>query len=1193
MSDTNEEAIEEELRIAVVMNGGVSLAIWIGGVSLELNRLTRSRRGASDVYARLCELVHCVPRVDVIAGSSAGGLNGGFLALAAAYDRPLDALADVWADNGGLLDLLRAPMDPDPPSLLRGDDYFLPELRKAYDKIAPPWLVGSADIVPPADAPLTLVMTTSVLNGQLREYRDDFGSQVREIDHKGQFRFERGRQARTDPFAESTITARLALASRSTASFPVAFEPSYVPVGKDAETDALHPDMDGHTTFTRSRYVLDGGVLVNKPMAPALDAIAAQSAERQVRRVLAYVVPDPGLPTEAEPDVRAEMPTVAKVLADALVSLPRAESIAAELEEIRARNRRARDRRVAAADLAGPLGRGELADLANALFPTYQTVRARRAVGNISDIVGPMTAPAATNGPPPWSYEELLVAFGADEETMRERLPFVPAEFTLDADPWDWGLAPSERAGFAALDLLRRAAAVAPARPALLATLGRYRGEVHERAETLRALRKGDTDFWQARAKVLGPPPADAVRRRTDLAAWADESIELWPVAEADPRESAADVAQRRDQERDAILEVTAQLVDSLVAAAPAVFEAVAADSRAADKWTAEEAHRVELIARGLGLDGGDSPETRRTCWHRLFELDVVQLSMNGRPPEPLEPIDLVQVSGDTPNGFGGPQSTATKLAGVQLGHFGAFYKRSWRINDWTWGRIDGATRLVQILLDPTRLRRLYNGQIDTLVKALREIAIGSDDDLAALWDRDLKNIERELAYLADPKLEPPPALTTTAFAVARRLHADILEKELPRLAQAVRVDQSEGAGVRGAGAAFASAYNDAGSGLGAATRLKLFAGAHIASEHITGEAGTDLFARTAGKAAAVAVATADSKRSGLGPARALTRTLRGFTLLLYALVASGSRGSRVGAWFVNAMLATGGALLAVTLLTYDAKPIVKTLAAALVLAGLAYAALRSKAWLLAVVLGFPLSALVALLYAPGGWATIRRHQTPVLVIAALVVAMMAIGSVRLAGRDPLVLRLPTWLLLVVLCAGAAATVAAFLWMQHVASPGMVRLEVLSPTRARALHVIARWQAQHGGLARGRAYVVRDFAFLAAYWIPLATLAVLVGRWLRTRRPGTFRYRLGTFAATFAWVAIYASALDAVENVTLLAQLHEVGHGFGLPAYLPVLTTVVSAWKWVLIAAVAVYVVGGAAVQVQPWPKGGRPKDAT
>ena len=37
-----------------------------------------------------------------------------------------------------------------------------------------------------------------------------------------------------------------------------------------------------------SRWVVDGGVLANQPLRPALRAIFRQPASRQVRRVLAY-----------------------------------------------------------------------------------------------------------------------------------------------------------------------------------------------------------------------------------------------------------------------------------------------------------------------------------------------------------------------------------------------------------------------------------------------------------------------------------------------------------------------------------------------------------------------------------------------------------------------------------------------------------------------------------------------------------------------------------------------------------------------------------------------------------------------------------------------------------------------------------------------------------------------------------------
>jgi predicted acylesterase/phospholipase RssA len=77
----------QEVRVAVVMIGGVSLAIWIGGVTLELQHLHLAGRHLDRsavplrVYQELLDFLHARARVDVIAGTSAGGVNGGFLAL--------------------------------------------------------------------------------------------------------------------------------------------------------------------------------------------------------------------------------------------------------------------------------------------------------------------------------------------------------------------------------------------------------------------------------------------------------------------------------------------------------------------------------------------------------------------------------------------------------------------------------------------------------------------------------------------------------------------------------------------------------------------------------------------------------------------------------------------------------------------------------------------------------------------------------------------------------------------------------------------------------------------------------------------------------------------------------------------------------------------------------------------------------
>ena len=69
-----------------------------------------------------------------------------------------------------------------------------------------------------------------------------------------------------------------------------------------------------------SRYVVDGGVLVNRPLRPALRAIFAQPAGPQIRRVVVGVVPDPGEAMKETADDRAEVPELAEIATASLVT---------------------------------------------------------------------------------------------------------------------------------------------------------------------------------------------------------------------------------------------------------------------------------------------------------------------------------------------------------------------------------------------------------------------------------------------------------------------------------------------------------------------------------------------------------------------------------------------------------------------------------------------------------------------------------------------------------------------------------------------------------------------------------------------------------------------------------------------------------------------------------------------------------
>ena len=172
----------EELRIAVVLNGGVSLAVWMGGVSHELNRLSfADDPGRASPYAPLLELTRSTVRIDVIAGSSAGGINGAMLALAESNrSARLSSLRELWSDQGRIESLLRRPFAGQPASLLLGDEYFLPELGRA--------MTAMNEDFQPTQRRIDLTVTTTLLRGVPEKTIDALGQVIPDEVHSGRFR---------------------------------------------------------------------------------------------------------------------------------------------------------------------------------------------------------------------------------------------------------------------------------------------------------------------------------------------------------------------------------------------------------------------------------------------------------------------------------------------------------------------------------------------------------------------------------------------------------------------------------------------------------------------------------------------------------------------------------------------------------------------------------------------------------------------------------------------------------------------------------------------------------------------------------------------------------------------------------------------------------------------------------------------
>ena len=130
---------EQELRIALVCFGGVSLAVYMHGISKEILKLVRAScalHAIADRQARMTaqffdrfdardpefdteavyfELLREISRklelrviVDIIAGASAGGINATILARAISHDLPIGKLRDLWLDNADVSVILAA-----------------------------------------------------------------------------------------------------------------------------------------------------------------------------------------------------------------------------------------------------------------------------------------------------------------------------------------------------------------------------------------------------------------------------------------------------------------------------------------------------------------------------------------------------------------------------------------------------------------------------------------------------------------------------------------------------------------------------------------------------------------------------------------------------------------------------------------------------------------------------------------------------------------------------------------------------------------------------------------------------------------------------------------------------------------------------------------------------------------------------
>ena len=941
----------QDIRLAVVLNGGVSLAVWISGVTHELNNLVQAgrRRGTENAppnaYAKLLDVLQADVRIDVISGTSAGGINGGFLALGLVHGCNLAGLRDLWEDQGSLGTLLRNPREKAPPSLLRGQ-YFHDELAKAYLKV---W-DDTTDPKAPEDEDVDLFLTGTLWDGRRSFFADDMGRRITETDYDATFHFTSDDEIVTasedstdcgDLFRRD-VTTELAVASRCTASFPAAFEPWAVNVPGAAHTehpgqqaDGRWPSDAGRANFQRSQFVIDGGILRNKPIRPAIDAVYRQPAGQQVRRILAYVVPDPGgaATGPGKPHVDGPPPGAGDVLLGVMTRLRSTDSVAEELAEIARRNeqtvhrRRARDQLAQTlVDAAAPGGLG-VPDLVRSAYPGYLEVRRNDTGQSVARLL--LSSPKAR----PWSQREVAAEL-RDLATDSDSFPFLPqkdVDEAFNADPrhWRWGQATVRRLGDLVLDVLKRAVWLAPMTDERRTTIVAQRRETHRILKESREARVDLDRYWRdaqlpTRRDQFTASPAELERLRATLETLVDNWGKAGPQADMGTRLHALAVglADRLREAGDALRSIAESTIP------------VGVDPRGVEQT------RLRALVRLLVPD---EHTTAEVILRSMLRLEVLHVAFTGVSDVPEQWVELVQVS----------SLREELVTGIQLHHFGAFYRQSWRANDWLRGRVDGSEQLVQMLLAPERLRQLYGTDVDTVLDELRKVAVGPKDStrhdaLLSGWKVWEPRLVNELGMLKTTG-PLPRTFPLTAARIAHRIRTEFLTEELSGLAAAVETEQDP---VDDAERWARNLRALIPSGKETETTLRpsqlndlLQRSEVIGRQTIAMEVGrgSDTFARTATHATATLTATASSVTKPK-PAALLVKALRGYAMLLWVLVNFLAGKSHLGRNLTSLVLGVGGTLIAVTLVV-PGVPIVVPLTGVVVLlaAGSASALLGRK----------------------------------------------------------------------------------------------------------------------------------------------------------------------------------------------------------------------------------------------------------
>lgn len=344
----------KEIRLGLVVYGGIALAIYMNGICREFYNAVRGR----GIYKLVKALTDSDIVVDIISGTSAGGINGVLLSYAltnSTEDEVVDFadFAKIWRESGDILKLMRKPTSSNSQvdSVLNGEVYYQEQLVKAFEdayqnkqsSLEGEWVSEVNE--------LDLFITGTDISGRVYQVFDDTGCVIEIKDHRAVFQLKH-RLDRNESFKPSSETHQsLAKLCRITSCFPVAFPVVDVVLQKEDKIDLNLakwgqleqrdlPKNEENGDYTL--YFVDGGVLDNRPFSYTIKEMYYRTAYRPVERKLFYIDPCPDRFSDNLQFKNRSKPNPLQIIGDSLVGIPMYESIGKDLESIKEHNERVR-----------------------------------------------------------------------------------------------------------------------------------------------------------------------------------------------------------------------------------------------------------------------------------------------------------------------------------------------------------------------------------------------------------------------------------------------------------------------------------------------------------------------------------------------------------------------------------------------------------------------------------------------------------------------------------------------------------------------------------------------------------------------------------------------------------------------------------------------------------------------------------